>query len=155
MKTSKYIIIAFIIAFAGITANVNGQSLASDTVEVTELSKYDKAGYFDKLEKSLLYGLSSDVNGVVDSALFNAVSYKIVYPEFNSDRLLRKVSSIALNGDSHLIRFKAYLTLTYYQNQNDFDAPVGLIGYVDSQDQNRLFFYLQNEVQEDRVTVMN
>lgn len=47
----------------------------------------------ERLEQSLYYGLSSDVNGVVESTLFNMLNYKIVYPELTSDKVIEKVKS--------------------------------------------------------------
>lgn len=155
MKTVKYIIITIGIALTGIATNVTAQSAASLNKEASEMNRYEKSQYFNKLESSLLYGLSSDVHGVVESALFNTMNYKIVYPEFKSDKVLRKLSNIALEGNSHSLRFKAYLTLDYFQNQHKFDEPAAMIGYIDIRDQNKVFFYLQSEVQEERVTVSN
>jgi hypothetical protein len=155
MRTIKYVIIAFVIALTGITTQASAQSAASQTSVVNEMNSIEKNHDFSDLEKTLLFGLNSDVNGVIESALFNAVSYKIVYPNFESKRVLSKLSQIALEGASHSLRFKAYLTLEYYQNQHEFDAPVSLTGYINVKDQNKVFYYLQDEVQETSVTVSN
>ena len=155
MRTIKYVIIAFVIALTGTATQATAQSAASQISEVKEMYSIEKNHDFSDLEKTLLFGLNSDVNGVIESALFNAVSYKIVYPNFESNRVLTKLSQIALEGASHSLRFKAYLTLEYYQNQDDFNEPVSLTGYIDVRDQNRVFYYLQDKVQETSVTVSN
>mgnify|MGYP006290041643 CR=1 FL=1 len=155
MNKIKYVIISFAIALAGSLNSASAQSAASQVVETEEMSSFEKDSHFNDLENAILFGLQSDVHGVVESALFNAVSYKIVYPEFSSKRVLGRLSRIALDGPSHSIRFKAYLALEYYQNQDEFREPVALTGYIDLSDQNRVFYYLQNEVQETSITVSN
>ena len=155
MNKIKYVIISFAIAFAGLTNPVAAQSVTSQVIESEEMNSPEKSGHFSTLENAILFGLQSDVHGVVESALFNAVSYKIVYPEFTSKRVLGRLSRIALEGPTHSIRFKAYLALEYYQNQDEFKEPAALTGYIDLRDQNRVFYYLQDEVQETSVTVSN
>jgi len=155
MNKIKYVIISFAIALAGSLNPVSAQSVTSQITETEQLNSGEKNSHFRNLENAVLFGLQSDVHGVVESALFNAVSYKIVYPEFTSKRVLGRLSKIALEGPSHTIRFKAYLALEYYQNQDEFREPVALTGYIDLRDQNRVFYYLQNEVQETSVTVSN
>ncbi|MDX1590321.1 MAG: hypothetical protein R3283_00040 [Balneolaceae bacterium] len=155
MRTIKYVIIAFVITLTGTAIQASAQSATSQTTGAEEISSIQKNRDFRDLEKSLLFGLNSDVHGVIESALFNAVSFKIIYPKFESNRVLAKLSQIALEGASHSLRFKAYLTLEYYQNQDDFKEPVALTGYINADDQNKVFYYLQNEIQETSVTVSN
>ncbi|PWN08140.1 hypothetical protein [Rhodohalobacter mucosus] len=155
MNKIKYVIISFAIALSGSINLVSAQSATSQITKTDQLNEVDKDSHFRNLEDTILFGLQSDVHGVVESALFNAVSYKIVYPDFRSNRVLGRLSKIALEGPSHSIRFKAYLALEYYQNQDEFKEPVALTGYIDLTDQNRVFYYLQNEVQESSVTVSN
>lgn len=155
MNKIKYVIISFAIALAGSLNPVSAQSVTSQINEAEEIRTFEKNAHFSNLENTILFGLQSDVHGVVESALFNAVSYKIVYPEFTSKRVLGRLSRIALEGPSHSLRFKAYLALEYYQNQDEFKEPAALTGYIDLRDQNRVFYYLQDEVQETSVTVSN
>lgn len=155
MNKVKYVIISFAIALAGSANLVSAQSVTSQIIETEDMNSFEKNTHFRNLENAILFGLQSDVHGVVESALFNAVSYKIVYPKFTSKRVLGRLSRIALEGPTHSLRFKAYLALEYYQNQDEFKEPVALTGYIDLRDQNRVFYYLQNEVQETSITVSN
>lgn len=155
MNKIKYVIISFAIALAGSLNPVSAQSVTSQIIETEEMNSLERSEHFRNLENAVLFGLQSDVHGVVESALFNAVSYKIVYPQFSSKRVLGRLSKIALEGPSHSLRFKAYLALEYYQNQDEFKEPAALTGYIDLRDQNRVFYYLQDEVQETSVTVSN
>lgn len=155
MNKIKYVIISFAIALAGSLNPVSAQSVTSQIIETEKMNSLERSEHFRNLENAVLFGLQSDVHGVVESALFNAVSYKIVYPQFSSKRVLGRLSKIALEGPSHSLRFKAYLALEYYQNQDEFKEPAALTGYIDLRDQNRVFYYLQDEVQETSVTVSN
>lgn len=107
---------------------------------------------YKNLEESLLFGLSSDIIGVVESTLYNAVTFKVTYPEFNSQRVLEEVSKVALEGENHNLRYKAYLALAYYQNPDQFDSPQNLSALMDTKNQDKIFFYLQDEVQSDQLT---
>jgi hypothetical protein len=148
MKSTKYIITTILLAMVGYTAPLH----ASNTQAFTPDSTTNSAHSFEILEKSLLFGLSSDVNGVVESALFNAVNYKVVYPEFSSERLVTTLNQIALEGITHTLRYKAFLTLTYYRDQDKFESPSVLVELFDINDQNRIFYYLQDEIQTAQFT---
>lgn len=148
LKAALTTLALFALSFTA-TAPVLAEQL-SDTETVTE-TKTDKEIY-KNLEKSLLFGLSSDIIGVVESTLYNAVTFKVTYPEFNSMRVLEEVSKVALEGENHNLRYKAYLALTYYQNQDRFDSKQNLSAMMDTRNQDKIFFYLQDEVQADQLT---
>lgn len=147
MKSTTYIITTILLAMLGYSP-----LHASNTVTATPDSTTNSTHSFETLERSLLYGLSSDVNGVVESALFNAVNYKVVYPEFSSEILVTTLNQIALEGRTHTLRFKAFLTLTYYRDQDKFESPSYLADLIDIKDQNRIFYYLQDEIQTAQFT---
>jgi hypothetical protein len=148
MKYTKYIITTILLVMVGYTAPLQ----ASNTQVVSPDSTTNSTHSFEMLEKSLLYGLTSDVNGVVESALFNAVNYKVVYPEFFSERLVTTLNQIALEGRTHTLRYKAFLTLTYYRDQDKFKSPSYMVDLIDVKDQNRVFYYLQDEIQTAQFT---
>jgi hypothetical protein len=155
MKTIKYIISTLIlVAMVSVSPAeaVKSQTVISDTSIVkTTLD----AKLADRLERSLLHGLSSDVYGIIESSLFNVVEFKIAYPEFSSERVERQISKIVSEGSSHSLRYKAYLTLTYMRNQSDFNSPETLAEMLDSNDRNKIFYFLQSEIQDETVTVSN
>lgn len=152
MKTLKAGLTVLILSI--ISLAVSGPLFAENTAEedaiVTELQNDDKL--FKKFEKSLLYGLSSDVRGVVESTLYNTIAFKIAHPEFDSKRVLEGVSRIAQEGENHNLRYKAYLVVAYYLNQDQFEAPDVLAEIADNKDHDKIFFYLQNELQSDQFT---
>lgn len=141
MKSIKYVIALLVMILIGFATSTDAYSKDKDQ--------------FKKMETALVYGLSSDVHGVIESALFNAVNYKVVNPKFESEEVVDGLRKIALEGSSHSLRFKAYLTLTYFTDQDEFDAPETLLTLIDRNDENKIFFYLQNQVQDETVTASN
>jgi len=123
---------------------------ATDSTAVATNQSNDEL--FDKMEDGLIYSLNSRVRGVVESSLYNAVSFKIEYPAFSSERVESILNRIAVEGDNHSLRYKAYLALAYYKNQNQFDSPDTLLSMLDYKHQNGIFFYLQDKVQSDQFT---
>lgn len=131
-------------------ASVN--TAAASQPAVSDVAVTSESELFRTFEKSILFGLESDVRGVVESTLYNAVTFKISYPEFSSDAVLQRISELAKNGENHSLRYKAYLTLAYYVNQDQFDEPETLAGMTDIRNQDKIFFYLQSEVQDGQLT---
>lgn len=123
---------------------------ADDSLVVTK--PQNEKELFNKLEKGLIHGLTSDVRGVVESSLYNAINYKVAYPEFSSEKVNKILNRIALEGDNHSLRYKAYLTLAYYKNQSQFESPESLLSILDYKYQNGIFFYLQDAVQSEHFT---
>lgn len=123
---------------------------AEDSVVVTNVQ--NEKELYNKLEKGLVFSLNSDVKGVIESSLYNAINFKIAYPEFTSERVERILSKIAREGENHSLRYKAYLTLAYYKNQDQFDSPETLLSILDYKHQDGIFFYLQDTVQNEQFT---
>lgn len=152
MKALNIVIAVVILTFANITAS---QSFAmstanNDSTVVTKQAITDKL--FDKFETGLKFGLSSNVLGVIESSIYNAVNYKIAYPEFNSEVVVGELNRVAVNGANHSVRYRAYLALAYYKNQSDFDSPATLLALLDHKNQDGIFFYLQGEIQAGKFT---
>ena len=152
MKALNIVITAVIFTFASITASQSFamSSATNDSTVVTKQANIDIL--FDRFEKGLISGLSSDVQGVVESSIYNAVNYKIAYPEFTSVKVIEELNRVALNGVNHSVRYRAYLALAYYKNQSDFDSPDTLISLLDHKNQDGIFFYLQDEIQDGKFT---
>ncbi len=155
MKSIKHVIISFAIAAAGTSTAAMAQQTAGAAIDSSIVNVQDQETYFNTLETSLLYGLSSEVTGVLESALFNAINYKVVFPEFDSVELQSELTRLAQEAPTHSLRFRAYLTLNYYRNQDQFETPASMIGLLDNRDQNRVFYFLQDQVQESGITVSN
>ncbi|TVR19196.1 MAG: hypothetical protein EA391_01190 [Balneolaceae bacterium] len=146
MKALKLVITAAIFMVSAFTNAVEASN--ADSTVVTTMS----AETFDRLETGLLFGMSSDVTGVVESSLFNAVHIKIAYPEFISEAVEAELARIAIEGNSHSLRYKAYLTLNYYRTPSEFGTPEVLLSLLDNSYQNGIFFYFQERVQSEQFT---
>lgn len=106
----------------------------------------------ERLETSLVYGLSSDVNGVVESALFDMLHYKIVYPEFYSEKVLNKAQKISESTGSDVLESKAEIVIYFYRNQNNYPESEKLLAEVDYLNKDKIFEYLSNGVNSGRYT---
>jgi len=151
MKSIVKSLTAFLIIVITFTSAefVHANSSTADTLGTTEL--VDKEAEFEKMERSLLYGLSSDVNGVLEATFFNAVSYKTLYPEFESTRINNRVAELALNGNTHVVRYKAHLTLSYLKDVESFDVTDSIIPLIRENRANDAFKVLVESIQERQV----
>ncbi len=152
MKALNIVIAVVIFTFASITASQSFamSSATNDSTVVTTQANTDIL--FDRFETGLQFGLSSDILGVVESSIYNAVNYKIAYPEFNSEIVIEELNRVALNGVNHSVRYRAYLALAYYKNQSDFESPNSLLSLLDHKNQDGIFFYLQDEIHTGKFT---
>lgn len=153
MKALKIVTVVSFLFMASIA--VASEVPADDTVakDSTAVATVEnEKALFNKLEKGLIDNLNSRITGVVESSMYNAINYKIAYPEFSSERVEGILNRIAVEGESHSLRYKAYLTLAYYKNQDQFDSPETLLSLLDYKHQDGIFFYLQDKVQTEQFT---
>lgn len=150
MKALNVVISVIVITFAGLV--LTSQSNASTSNDSTAVTQNAKDELFSKFEKGLISGLSSDVTGVVESSIYNAINYKVAYPEFEPSRIEDKLYNVAIAAENHSVRYKAYLALTYYRNPGQFNAPDELLSLLDYQHKDAIFFYLQEKVNSDQLT---
>lgn len=154
MKALQVAITVILFALSGIFAPVKSNEVANAD-ETTVINTVDKRTLFNKLEKGLVFGFGSDVTGVVESSIYNAINYKVVYPDFESAQVTNLLNDIALNNDNHSVRYKAYLALKYYSNPSKFGEPEELMSLLDHHNQNNIFFFLQETVQSDQQFTVN
>ena len=153
MKALNVVITVLTISLAGLFMTINSEAAAIAEADSSVFTQYgDPNVLFNKFESGLVFGLSSDVQGVVESSIFNAVNYKVAYPDFTSEKVEERLNNVALEANSHSVRYKAYLALAYYKNQTQFKSPEELLAMVDHNNQNEIFFYLQETVQSDQFT---
>lgn len=146
MKALQVVITVTLFALSGIFATAKSNGLAeADLTTVTQT--VDKRTLFNKLERGLVFGFGSDVTGVVESSIYNAINYKVVYPDFNSSQVTSLLNDIAVNNENHSVRYKAFLALKYYTNPSQFGEPEELLTLLDHHNQNDIFFFLQETVQ--------
>lgn len=152
MKAIYFVTTIVILLITGtITDKVSGLNLSSGDSTVVTQQLPDEL-LFERFETGLKNGLDSDVIGVVEASIFNAINFKIAYPQFSSEVVKEKLYSVALEGASHSLRYRAFLALAYYQNPDEFDSPENLLAILDYRHQNGIFFYLQDKIQGNQFT---
>ena len=109
----------------------------------------------DRLELAVnnyLEALTSENNGLVESAIFNSLMLKVQYPEANIDPIKSRLAKLAVQGSSHVIRYKAYLGLTFLNNRNEFAGAEELAALIEYEDPNEFFVFLDNEIKNTLLT---
>lgn len=152
MKALNVVITVVTLTFAGLTASQSFAmgSASNDTIVVTQQANTDKL--FERFETGLIYGLSSDVLGVLESSIYNAINFKIAYPEFKSEKVVEELNRVAITGNNHSVRYRAFLALVYYKHQSEFGSPEMLLSLLDHKNQDGIFFYLQDQIHDGNLT---
>lgn len=148
MNRVKHIIPIIFIVLVGLVSNVNAKSFVITAADTTVTLTEEQEKQFERMERALLYGLTSDVQGVVESTLFNAIHYKLTEPLFFSEKLEKRLNEIAVDDPNQTLRYKAYLTISFYNNAGQFGDAETLLTYIDNRNQNRIFSLLNDKVQE-------
>lgn len=152
MKTIKTItVIALAFLFGSMTTITSVEAYTGSTETKTTTAEQEEVP-LEYLERALLYGLESDYSDIVESTLRNAIEFKTVYPALNSIRLNEKLVETINYGSSHVIRYKAYLTLMYYRNFEEFNTDQLTSLVSEGTDANSLFLMIDETVRESQLT---
>lgn len=128
---------------------VNANSATTDTLRTTAV---EQAVQDNKIEEALLYGLESDVNGILEATFFNTIAYKTLNPEFASDKLVEKITQIALDENSHVVRYKAFLALSYMKDYDEYsNDSEELRNYVQANDKMATFQVIVDNLEAQQV----
>jgi hypothetical protein len=88
--------------------------------------------------------LKSDNDGMVESAIFHSLKYKLYYPEENTAKLEKEIEKLVENGNSDAIRYKAFLAAEFMQNY----TLMNRIKKADYKDAGEFFKMLGKELNE-------
>ncbi|KAF0142837.1 MAG: hypothetical protein FD122_103 [Stygiobacter sp.] len=72
-----------------------------------------------KVEKNLknfLLAMSCENTGVVESSIIICVELKALYPQYDLKKVEDKLNSLAVDGETPVIRYRALLASLYYSN---------------------------------------
>lgn len=128
---------------------VNANTATTDSLRITPV---EQAAQDDRLEKVLLYGLNSDVNGILEATFYNTIAYKTLNPDFSSDMLVEKITEIALDEKNHVVRYKAFLALSYLKDYEEFsEESEKLRNYVQSNNVTAAFRVIVDKLEEQQV----
>lgn len=153
MNRIKQIITILLFVSVVLAGDLHATSFVTQASDTTVTLTQEQEKQFERMERALLYGLSSDVHGVVESTLFNAIHFKLTEPQFTSDELEIMLNEIAVEGRTQTLRYKAYLTISFYNDTDLFGNSETLLSYIDNRDQNRIFFLLNDTLQEELAAV--
>jgi len=128
---------------------VNASSITADTLNTTTMVAQEAED--QKIEKSILYGLNSEITGVLEATMFNAIAYKTLNPAFNSDAVYEKIRRVAIENGNHVTRYKALLTLSYLKDQESFNVTDRIMPLIDANDVNGTFQTLVDSIQEQQI----
>ena len=104
----------------------------------------------DDAKANYLQALKSENEGVVESALFHSMKYKLYYPEQNTSNLEKRIEKLIEDGKSETIRYKAFLVNEFMQNEQ-------LMNNVERADYKEAegFFRMLGEVLNDHLFAAN
>lgn len=128
---------------------VNANTATADTLQTTAV---EQAAQDAKIVKALLHGLESDVNGILEATFYNTIAYKTLNPEFTSDQLVEKITQVALDENSHVVRYKAFLALSYLKDYEEFaNDSEQLRNYVQANDKVSAFQVIIDNLRQQQV----
>lgn len=70
----------------------------------------------DKAPQNFEKALKSDNPGLIESAIFLTVKYKLFYPEKDTENLVKAIDRLVIDGQTKSIRYKAYLASEYLKH---------------------------------------
>ncbi len=76
--------------------------------------------FVEKGIPNIVRGLDSNIDGLIESCIYQSVILKNKYPEFNYGGILSKLKNLSLNGASIKIRYQAHLAFLYIKNTDQF-----------------------------------
>jgi len=140
--------IASILAVAGTGVNVEANPIQEEVVTADDDKKLLK-----KVRDSYLMALNSGNSGLVESAIFNSLMLSVKYPEFDIRPIKSRLKKLAIEGESHIIRYKAYLGITFLENRDAFEGAEELASLLDYEDPNKFFGYLDKKIKNNLLTI--
>lgn len=157
MKRIKQAVLSITIFTFGFTAvgnsSVRAESPVAQDSTVTDSLAF--ARFFEAIESSMVSGLKSGNKDLVDSNLHHLVIFKTDYPEFQSDEITQILERIVNEEASRHLRYKAQLTLTYFQNQEQFNNLSRLKSLISQNEFIKIYFHLDHEVRTNNITELS
>ena len=134
MKTKITVLLILLV----VTLNVSAQ----------EYSVSDN--FLSRAEKNFIATMNSDVNSLVESAIFNMLLFKNKFPEWDFESIISKLNSLAVEGKTLPIRYKAQLA-SIYINYSEMFSNIKII----EKDNPTKYFRLISEKIENNLVASN
>lgn len=149
MKPVKYIISALLLITTTLSTTENlsaTHAAAADSSIAYELNIHE---FFMAVERNILNGLQSDNVDVVDSNLHHLILFKTDFSDFESSDIRNELTDMTFAGATHDLRYKAFLTLSYLNHQNDFNNLNKLQELISRNETQSIFGMLDEMVKSD------
>jgi hypothetical protein len=105
------------------------------------ISAYSRP-YLEKAVRGYGEALRSDIDGVVESSITYATVLRIAAPQLNMNAIRAEINDLAANGETPVIRYKAYLATIVFQDPQEFESAVGSV----SPESNQFFSTVADQV---------
>ena len=70
---------------------------------------------------NIVKGMESDINGLVESCIYQSILLKNKYPELNYNKVVTTLKDLSINGATVKIRYEAHLAFLYIKNIDLFN----------------------------------
>ncbi len=88
----------------------------------TGLASAKSSDYFvEKGIPNIVKGMESDINGLVESCIYQSILLKNKYPELNYNKVVTTLKDLSINGSTVKIRYQAHLAFLYIKNADLFN----------------------------------
>jgi len=119
MKTTKHLLTGLLImmatAFGSMATAQSGYSADYDSVATSSDEKTDRSVI---IETNLVQSISSEYNGVRETAIFNAIMLRLQNPDLDTSRITKSLNALLSVETEPRIRHKAHIALFLFENDN-------------------------------------
>jgi|GEM_PF-6898361 len=119
MKITKHILTGLLIMMvtaSGFTATAQTDLSADyDSVATSSDEKTDRSVI---IETNLVQSISSEYNGVRETAIFNAIMLRLQNPDLDTSRITKSLNALLSVETEPRIRHKAHIALFLFENDN-------------------------------------
>ncbi len=147
IKIITTVLLFLSISFTGVESQAS--VIEADSISA-EITSKEKKALFNKMEVAFLYGLNSNVNGILESSFHHIIVFKATYNDFDSDKVTNALNKVAKEADTHFIRYRALLTLALMRDQDRFGSDLSPLANMNNKDE--AFEFLNERLNADKFT---
>jgi len=119
MKARTIFAVSLFLASVPALGQGNQQKTPQNPPDVVTVSSYSEA-YLRQAVRNYAQGLTSDCNGVVESALAHTALLRILKPRLDLREIQATIAGLSESGRTPVIRYKAYLATMVFESPASF-----------------------------------
>lgn len=77
--------------------------------------------YIEKGIPNIVIGLNSNIDGLVESCIYQSIMLKSKYPDIDYNKVIAQLKELSINGKTVKIRYTAHLAYTYLKDYPQFE----------------------------------